>query len=179
MNVFFYRIILILFFALLQISFFDILFPWFRAPVYLVLVVVVVTLTRGFPQALFFTVPLTLLVDAVTLGIPSWFSLYAVFLAYGTSFLSRRLLLTHQGFGLLLYALVAFGSVLFYQAVFSFFVYQDIGPSLSLQSLWPRGTMLLLTFVTFLPIFVISYFGMRHFEEYVKRLGQEQFRGIR
>ncbi len=75
MKIFFFRFVLLLLFVLLQLSFFDILFPWFRAPLFLLNAVVVWTLVRGFPGALFMTVPLTILFESASLGEVTWFSL--------------------------------------------------------------------------------------------------------
>jgi hypothetical protein len=178
MKVYFFRIGLLLLFVLLQLSFFDILFPWFRAPLFLLNAVVVLTLVRGFPSALFMTVPLTLLFESASLGAVTWFSLYAVLFAYGTSFLSRRLLIEHQGIGLVLYALVSYGGILFYQALFSFFIYES-GPVQSLRASMLSIESILFSLFFSVPIFVITYFGVKRLEGYLDIIRQRKFLNIR
>ncbi len=180
MKAFFLRTLLLLFLVLLQLSFFDILFPWFRAPLFLLGMVVIFSLVRGFPGALMMTLPLTLLFDAVSRGMVSWFSLYAVIISYGISFLSRRLLIEHRGLGLGLYAGVAFGGALFYQLLFAFVVSGFSTPAESLlKALFPSSESLIFSLVFFLPLFLFLYFALRHFEGYLAEQSQRQFRNIR
>lgn len=180
MKIFLFRTALLFLFILLQLSFFDILFPWFRAPLFLLGVVVVFTLVQGFFGALFMTIPLTLLFDTASLGSISWFSLYALIFSYGTSFLSRRLLIEHRGLGLVLYALVAFGGALFYQALFLFVAYQNHASAervyVSFVSSYERYWISLLFF---LPLFIMTYFIVKRFEEYLNRIKQRRFLNIR
>jgi hypothetical protein len=179
MKIFFFRFVLLLLFVLLQLSFFDILFPWFRAPLFLLNAVVVWTLVRGFPGALFMTVPLTILFESASLGEVTWFSLYAVLFAYGTSFLSRRLLLEHQGIGLGLYALISYGGVLLYQSLFSLFMH-DAGTS---QAFWfatmPTFDSVLFSLFFSVPIFAVTYVEMKHFEGYLDLTRQRKFLNVR
>lgn len=180
MKIFFLRTLFLLLLVLLQISFFDILFPWFRAPLFLLGVIVIFTLVRGFPNALFMTVPLTLLFDAVSLGIVTWFSLYAIIFSYGTSFLSRRLLIEHRGMGLGLYALVAYGGALFYQICFSFIMRIYFSKSsFSSPELLPSVESLLFSLVVASLFFVVMYFVIARVEEYFSSLNQQQFRNVR
>lgn len=180
MKILFFRISFLVLLVFLQISFFNILFPWFRAPLFLLGVVVAFALVRSFPAALFMTVPLTLLFDVISLGALSWFSLYAVFFAYVTSFLLRRLLLEHHGTGLVLYALVAFGGALFYQALFSLVVYRLVAPeTVGLFRSVPSGESLLFSLLVFLPVFLLTYVIIRRFERYLELLSQKQFRNVR
>lgn len=180
MKLLFYRIIFLLFLVLMQLSFFDIIFPWFRIPLFLLGVVVIFTLVRGFPQALFMTVPLTLLFDVTSIGTVTWFSFYAVIFSYGTSFLSRRLLVEHRGLGLLLYAVVSYGGVLLYQFIFFFFIRENVFVHTAFP-LWalPSNESLLYTFVFSLPIFIGTYFAIKRFEEHLNLVNQKQFLNVR
>lgn len=180
MRSFFFQVIFLLLLVFLQFSFFGIVFPWFRAPLFLVGAVVAFTLVRGFPGTLFMVVPLVLLFDAITLGAVSWFSLYAVFFAYVTSFLSRRLLIEHRGLGLGLYTLVAYGVTLLYQFLHAAVVYDDDAASLlSFRLAAPSVENLLFSLVAFVPIFVVTYLTIKRFEDYLETVRQKQFRGIR
>ncbi len=178
MKIFFLRIFLLLLLVFLQFSFFNILFPWFRAPLFLLGVVVIFSLVRGFPSTLFMTVPLTLLFDALTVGEISWLTPYAVFFAYVTSFLLRRLLLEHRGVGLVLYALLAYGAALLYQALFPFVVSWKMVSVSTLLTL-PSTDSLLFALVLFVPLFVVTYFCIGRFESYLELLNQKQFRNVR
>lgn len=180
MKIFLFRISLLLLFVFLQISFFTILFPWFRSPLFLLGVVVAFSVVKPFPQTLLMTVPLTLLFDTVTLGALSWLTLYAVILAYLTSFLLRRLLLEHRGLGLGVYALVAFGAALLYQAFYSAFVYRQMASEVGgVLHAAPALESLLFSLASFLPVFVVSYFMVKRFEAYVDGINQKQFRNVR
>lgn len=180
MKIFFSRIAFLLLLVFLQISFFNILFPWFRAPLFLLGAVVAFALVRSFPAALFMTVPLTLFFDAISIGTVSWFSLYAAFFAYVTSFLLRRLLLEHHGTGLVLYALVAFGGALFYQGLFSLVVYRLAAPeTAALLRSAPSTESLMFSLLVFLPVFLLTYAIVRRFERYLELLNQKQFRNVR
>lgn len=180
MKILFYRIAFLFLLVFLQISFFNILFPWFRAPLFLLGAVVAFALVRSFPAALFMTVPLTLFFDAASIGAISWFSLYAVFFAYLTSFLLRRLLLEHHGLGLVLYALVAFGAALVYQVLFSLVVYRLVAPdTAAIFRSAPSAEVLVFSLVIFLPVFLLTYVSVRRFEHYLDFLNQKQFRNVR
>ncbi len=174
-----FRFFLLSFFVLFQFSFFDILFPWFRAPIFLFGAVVSFTLVRGFPQSLFMTVPLILLFESISLGAVTWLSLYAVLFSYGTSFLSRRLLIEHQGIGLGLYAIVSYGGVVLYQFLFSLFLFER-GVSHAFQSaLLPSVESLVVSFFFSLPIFSVTYIGIQRFEKYLEFLEQRRFLNVR
>lgn len=177
MKILFFRILFLLLLVFLQLSFFNILFPWFHAPLFLLGVVASYALVKNFPEALFMTVPLTLLYDAASIGAVSWFSLYAVFFAYVTSFLLRRLLLEHTGIGLALYALVAFGAALLYQTLFSFVKHDySFGETVLLNT---SSESLIFSLILFFPIFLLMYSSIKQFEQYLERLNQKQFRNIR
>lgn len=180
MKIFFFRAAFLFLLVFLQLSFFNIFFPWFRAPLFLLGSIAALALVRPFPGVLLMTVPLTILFDTVSFGAVTWFSFYAVFFAYLTSFLLRRLLLEHQGFGFLLYALVVFGATLFYQALFSLVAYQEgaLDVALVFQSM-PSIERLVFSFLFFLLIFRLTYVVVKRFEEYLALLSQKQFRNVR
>lgn len=180
MKILLFRIIFLLLLVFLQISFFNILFPWFRAPLFLLGVVVAFALVRSFPQALFMTVPLTLLYDAATVGAVSWFTLYAVLFAYVTSFLLRRLFLEHHGLGLLLYAIVAYGAALLYQKLSVFAVSpQGMSAMMTLIRIAPSTESLIFSLAFFIPVFCVTYVVVKRFDGYLDSLNQKQFRNVR
>lgn len=181
MKVLFYRILFLGSLVLLQLSFFDIIFPWFRAPLFLLDAVVIFALLRGFPRVLFLSVPLSLLFDAASGGAVSWFSLYAVAFAYGTSFLSRRLLIEHRGLGLLLYAFVSYSGVLLYQAVFFLLLSGggNVPRATLLGAAFPSGESLFFSFAASLPVFIVTYFSVKRFEEHLDFISQKQFLNVR
>ena len=119
MKIFFLRLFFILAVVFFEFSFFDILFPQMGAPLVLIASIVAWVLVSGFPAALFMIIPLALLFDVVSAGMPGALTLYAVPLAYAVSFLSRRLLVEHGGFGMVLHGLFAGMSALGY-IIFNF-----------------------------------------------------------
>ena len=126
------------------------------------------------------TLPLTLLFDAISLGAVGWFSLYALLFAYGTSFLSRRLLIEHRGVGLVLYALVAFGGALLYQALFSLVIYQETAsPQMARSAFLLPYENYWVSLLFFFPIFITTYFIVKRFEGYLERIEQRRFLNVR
>lgn len=179
MKTFFFRTGFLILLVLLQLSFFDILLPWFRAPLFLLGAVVALTLVRGFPKSLAMTVPLTLLFESASLGAVTWFSLYAVLFSYGTSFLSRRLLIEHRGFGLGLYAIVSFGGVLLYQSFFSFLLFER-GASEALHfASMASFESVLFSLILSLPVFALTYIVTQRFEKYLELVEQRRFLNVR
>ncbi len=182
MKLFFFRMAIVLLLVFLQLSFFDILFPWFHVPILILVAVVAWTLVSGFPHALFMTVPLTILFDAVLQGAVGAFSLYAILLAYGTSFLSRRLLIEHRGLSLGLYGLFAAFSAVAYQLPFLLFsgVPTGLAALTTTHSLsWFSFDMLVFSFLCTLSLFIVTYWALRRFESYADVTAQRQFSNIR
>lgn len=182
MKVFFLRLAFVLLLVFLQISFFNILFPWFHAPMFLLTIVVAWTLVLGFPRSLFMILPLTLLFDIISYGKVSEFSLYAVLLAYGTSFLFKRLHLEHRGLGLSVYALYAGSGILVYQLGVSVFFQEGIfhqtasSPSIFL---FPSLSILIFSFVMSIPTFLFMHMVLRKFEARMELINQKQFLNVR
>lgn len=117
MKSFFLKTCFLLLIVFFQISFLNILFP--SVPSFLLPLAAVIawTLALGFPKSLTMTLPLVLFFDLQASGGLTALSLYAVLLAYGTSFLSRRVLIERRGLGVLLYGFFSAGAVLGYQAL--------------------------------------------------------------
>jgi hypothetical protein len=177
MKIFVLRVLLLLTLVFLQVSFFSILFPWFRAPLFLLGVIAALTLARNFPSALVVVVPLTLLYDVVTFGGVTWFSVYAVVFSYVTSFLLRRLLLEHQGIGVVLYGLLSYLAALFYQ-----FLYGVLSVKSDIRVFGfsaPSEESLIFSLLVFLPVFMITVAGISRFETFVRQMSERQFRNIR
>ena len=182
MKIYLLRFGVILLLIFLQLSFLDIIFPWFHAPLLLLTSVIAWTLIVGFPESLWMTLPLSLMFDSVTFGAVSGFSLYAIFLSYVTSFFSRRLLIERQGFSLILYAVFASGSASGYQLL-AFFLARDRArafftafPSLPFVL---SPDILLFSLVLCVPLFVVTYAGLRRFENYIGSISQKQFHNVR
>lgn len=171
------RMLLLLTLVFLQISFFSILFPWFRAPLFLLGVIAATTLARNFPSALMVVVPLTLLYDATTFGGVTWFSVYAVIFSYVTSFLLRRLLLEHQGIGVVLYGLLSYLAALFYQFLYGAFSVEGSTRAFGFST--PSNESLIFSLLVFLPVFMITVAGISRFEISVKQMSERQFRNIK
>jgi hypothetical protein len=183
MKIFFLRLFFIFFLVFFEFSFFDVLFPWIAVPAVLVVSIVAWALIVDFPYVLYMVVPLTAFYDIVSSGALGTLVLYAVLLAYATSFLSRRLLVEHHGVGMVLYALFAsLGS--FGYMVFNFILSQDIA------SFWQPATtpQFFLTagfFDFFLQIFLsvllfpVAHRIIRSFETYVRLVAQREILQIR
>lgn len=183
MKIFFLRLFFILTIVFFEFSFFDILFPGTSAPLLLIASVVAWILISGFPRALFMTVPLTAFFDTVSTGAPGALSLYAVLLAYTTSFLSRRLLLEHRGIGMILYALFAGIGALGY-IVFDFLFFQsDSFPGMmeifaGLLSLF-SFSKIFFSVILSLPLFIVAYHIIRRFEDYVGSMAQRDLSQVK
>ncbi len=177
MKIFVLRVLLLLTLVFLQVSFFSILFPWFRAPLFLLGVIAALTLARNFPSALLVVVPLTLLYDAVTFGGVTWFSVYAVVFSYVTSFLLRRLLLEHQGIGVVLYGLLSYLAALFYQFLYGVLSVESDIRIFGFSA--PSEESLIFSLLVFLPVFMITVAGISRFETFVRQMSERQFRNIR
>lgn len=165
MKIFFLRLFFIFALMFFQFSFFDILFSQVSVPVVLIASVVAWVLVSGFPLALFMTVPLSVFFDIVSSGMPGTLTLYAVPLAYTTSFLSRRLLVAHTSMGMILYAFYA-GMSSFGYYLFNFIFF---------QSGWPSLSEIFISFVLIFPIFAGAYQIIKHFEKYIGSISQRDF----
>lgn len=182
MKVFFLRSAVILILVFLQLSFLNIIFPWFHAPLLLLAAVVSFSLILPFPDVLKMTVPLSAAYDVISYGSLGWFSLYALLLAYATGFLSRRLLIEHRGLGFGLYALFAFGAVLGYQLLMVFLVRDDSLAFLPELGPVPVGfswEIELFSFILSAALFWILHAVTSRFERYVGLLAQKQLLRVR
>ncbi len=178
----FLRILFLFLIIFFQLSFLNILFPKLVVPLLPLTAVVAWTLVSGFPKNLRMTVPLILFYDILTSTGVSSLSLYAVVLAYLTSFLSRRILVERQGFGLLLYGIFSAGGVLGYQLLGLFrltlpeeaFPLAELLPSLPLSF-----SSLLLSSLLACFLFMGVYGLVRYFEKYLEQSSQRQFSEVK
>jgi len=115
MKVALYHSLLFIFLLAVQISFLDVLFPDFLVPLIILSAVVVWTVGLGFRQALWYLLPLLILYEVLVVGGIHLLSIYGVLLAYGTSFLSRRMLIENSILASLFYALGIISSACLYQ----------------------------------------------------------------
>ncbi|MGK2848922.1 MAG: hypothetical protein ACSLEX_02540 [Minisyncoccota bacterium] len=176
MTIFFARFFFILLLVFLEFSFFDILFQGIGSPFLLIMIIVAWTLIRGFPQVLFSLIPIALIFDIVANGRPSTLLLYAILLAYATSFLSRRLLVEHYGFGMVTYALFSGFSAIGYMIFDALFW--------GLNGNVDMWTLIMITFsalswyhVTLffgagIPLFFCAYASIKYFEQIIERITQ-------
>lgn len=183
MKTFFLRLLFILAVLFFEFSFFDVLFPWTSAPLILLASIVIWSLLIPFPRVLFTTLSLAILFDIVSSGTPGIFSLYSVALVYGTSFLSRRLLVEHQGRGITLYV---FFSML---CVFGFDIFKFVF-SQGNPFLWSGGTFtlffsrvlgehILFSMLFCIPVFIAMYFAIDRFERYMRYVAQGEVLKVR
>lgn len=182
MKIFLLRSSVIVLAVALQLSFFDIAFPWFHTPLLLIACIAAWTLALGFPASLWMTIPLAAAFEVFSAGTVGVFSLYAILLAYATSFLSRRILVGHHGAGAFLYAAFVAGMALLYQGAMYFFLHSrtDAVESdlLRLPSEFSPG-MLLLSVVLVILAFLIAYPAVLRFEDRIKAIAQKQFLNVR
>ena len=114
MKIVLYHILLFTFLLTTQISFLDVLFPDFLVPLLILSAAVVWTVSLGFRQALGYLVPLLISYELLASGDIRLLSIYVVLLAYGTSFLSRRMLIENSGLASLFYVASIIGSAVVY-----------------------------------------------------------------
>jgi rod shape-determining protein MreD len=116
MQSFLFRSTIVFLIALFQISLLNLAFPYF-APSLALMAVVSWTLIRGFEAAWPWAVGLGLLIDALTLGIPGVTALSFLIVSYAASFLSRRFLVEHRGFGAAGIVLIVVAATFAYHAL--------------------------------------------------------------
>jgi hypothetical protein len=119
MSIVFQQILLLLLIAILQRSFFDVLWPGFDAPSLIIATTIALVFVQGFARSLRWVLLLVFLHALLgNSGLQGLFPVTAVGIAYATSFLSRRLLIErHMESGLalgLFSALMALGYSLFF-----------------------------------------------------------------
>lgn len=172
MKIFFLRLFFILAMVFLELSFLDILFPEMPAPPIVITGIVAFGLISEFSQALFMILPLALFFDIISSGKPGALSLFAVPLAYATSFLSRRILMSHRGWGIILYALVS-GAAVFSYVIFNFAFFQK-KPFFEFFQVFSFGEIFSLFFLAAL-LFTGIYPIILRFEKYLNSLSQRDF----
>ena len=166
MSTFIQRIMLLLFAVILQRSFFDILWPSLIAPALIISVVVSLVFLLGFKQGLPW-VFLTLFLYTL-LGEVGIFPVFAVGVAYGTSFLSRRLLIEHRFQSSLALSIVTAASAIVYV----------LGSIVLSGSSTTVGQVIGSIFEALL-IFPIVLIVIRFSEEYIQSTQMAEFRGLR
>lgn len=169
MNLFLQQFVLLLALVILQRSFFDILWPGFDVPALIIAATIALVFILGFARALGWVLMLIFLY--VLLGSNSeigYFPVIAVVVAYGTSFLSRRLLIERPIQSSLTLAFVSGLSV--GAAALIFRLFQDSSMSLAAGAGDALLTML---------IFPIVFIVLRIREEHVRSSLMSEFRGLR
>lgn len=149
-----------------EVAFLGIIFPSFPAPLVIMSAVVVWTLLLGFQRAIFFTVPLTLLYDILLSGQIRPFSVYMVLVAYSVSFLSRRLVVEHQGLAAFFYAAIVAAAAGGYQLFLAILEHRSLFP------LFPGLPYLSFIFVAFVA-FWFTYSLLTRFTRYIELLRAE------
>lgn len=97
-----------------QISFLNIVFENI-VPQAVVALVIAWTFIRGFSEALPWVISVGILLDAISMSVIGTSSLAFVLIAYSASFLSKRFLVEHQGFGFLMIGLLTAAASFLYQ----------------------------------------------------------------
>lgn len=166
MSVFFQRVGLLLFAVILQRSFLDILWPSLEVPALVISVIISLIFLLGFERGLGWAL-LTLLLFAL-LGEVGMFPVFAVGVAYGTSFLSRRLVIEHRFQSSLILSIVAAGAAVLY-GVLSALVYHG---TVGVGSIVGSALETLLVFPLVLIVLRLS-------EEYIRTSQMSEFRGLR
>lgn len=182
MKIFFLRVGVMGILVFFQLSFLDILFPWFHTPLLLLASIVAWTLVSGFPRSLFLTVPLTLLFESLAFGWIGSFSLYAVLFAYATSFLSRRLSIDRRGAGLFLYAFFSAVGAMVYQLILFLLLrsrsnFSEGGISYLSPILSPE--VLFFSFILNAFLFLGVYYFLKRFENYLELMSQRKYLNVR
>ncbi len=166
MSVLAQRMLLLLLLVVLQYSFFDILWLSLGAPVLLIAASITLVFLAGFAQGIGWVVFMAGL--SFLIGETRFFPVFAVSIAYGASFLSRRLRLEDHIQTIVVLALVAVASTLLYRAaLFSFG---------SLE--WTWSPMVWDAVRAFL-VFPIVFSLLRWHEEYIKANLMSEFRSLR
>ncbi|MEK7494672.1 MAG: hypothetical protein AAB615_02300 [Patescibacteria group bacterium] len=173
MKIFFFRLLFLLFLALFQLSFFDILFPFLGTPIIILVAVVIWVLVEGFFPSLRMIVPLALLFELFSSETIGALSLYAVLLAYATSFFSKRVVIDSQGFGLFGYALFAALGAWGYRFFETLFFHQA-SPLL----VFSFGNLFWILFLGIV-FFFFLHFLIQRFEKSIDRSEQNNMRNIR
>lgn len=169
MSIVFQQILILLFIAILQRSFLDILWPGFDAPSLIIAATIALVFVLGFARSLRWVLLLiffyALLGNGGTQGL---FPVVAVGIAYAASFLSRRLLIERHVESSLILGLVSAFMALGYAVLFA--LWQDMPFSV----LAAVGNMLL-AFVLFPLVFTV----LRIREERIRFSLMSEFRGMR
>lgn len=167
MSIFLQRTALFLVAAVLQHSFLDILWPSFPAPALMISLVVTLVFLQGFERgglwALF-----ALLLFMVLGTVDSRFVLFAVAIAYGTSFLSRRLVIERSLQTSFVLAVASAGCTLMYSVVVF----------LIDQNTWSSLTVFFNMLETVL-VFPFVFLVFRKWEQYATESFMSAFRGMR
>jgi|GEM_PF-5915510 len=167
MNLFLQRFIIFLGAAILQRSGFDIIWPNFQAPAIMIALVVSLVFILGFEQGLAWSL-LAVLIYSL-LGRGDLFVVYAVVVAYGTSFLSRRLVIERTlESGLVLAITSVLFTLLFYGVLFGV-----------AQETLPTFMMMILNALQTLLVFPIVFILLQLWERRVRNSFMSQFRGLR
>lgn len=166
MSVFFKRFFLLLVAVILQRSFLDILWPTLEAPAMIIATVISLTFLFGFIRGLGWVLLVLLL--HFLLGEAGMFPVFAIGIAYGTSFLSRRLLIERRTESSLALALVAAVSAILYLLLLSFWHAADISVVLVLANALEAALLFPL-------VFVIMHFHEMRIQENIR----SEFRDLR
>lgn len=105
MSVFFQRCLFLLLLVMLQHSWLDVMWPDFRAPGIIIAVVISLVYLLGFERGVGWALVATGM--SLLIGEVNIFPVYAVGIAYGSGFLTRRLRIEHQTQHVFVLSLVA------------------------------------------------------------------------
>lgn len=166
MSIFFQRFFMLLLAVVLQHSFLDILWPNLETPSILIAVIISYVFLLGFKRSIGWVLLVAWL--SLLIGEVSVFPVFAVGIAYGASFLSRRLRIEHRVQNVFALSLVAAFSASIYMLSLTFLQGTGLSPWLVL------GNALVA-----LAVFPIIFGVFRWHEEQIETSLMSEFRGVR
>lgn len=153
---------LTLFWILVEVSFFEILFPGVKAPLILIALVLALSVMLEQRVAFWWAIGAALVFDIFRFGGVTLVSLFFVCTAYGAYFLSQRLLFAREHTNRFLLSLLVVGITVVYEIMFPLFS-------------WPNFIDLLIV----LPIWFVVSWSVERLQTWVIATSFSEFRGMR
>lgn len=167
-KVFWWRLGLLVLIAVLQVSFVSMLFPNLSVPVLVIGTVMSLVLTRGFRESVGGWLSLLFISDLLRSGGLTLLVPIGIILAYAVSFVSRRFLFEHRGYGTFFLALLASGGGILYSLTTTLWNGGEIdGVRMMFDGLW--------TGLFFFPTYAL----IQAFEAKCEIVIRSEFRGVR
>lgn len=110
MKLFLVKLFVFLLLLLAEHAVLSILVPDLGAPLVIISAAIAWTLLRGFPESLWFLIPLILASDIFIDGRLDYTSAFLVLVAYGVSFISKRFVVEHRALAVLFHGMLVAGA---------------------------------------------------------------------